>query len=252
MSLLSLLLGLGSPGARLRSAPGFGWACRRAKARPGCVGEGSEWWQLVLHPGPALAPDVRGTVSKPPRLRCQIHDRTGQVSSARTTVSTSRDEARANQTCCPQPRPGYGGLGSASCHPAEQLWSWLVRGKPSRKHHQLRVRRARGKGCGGTRVAGVLLRGHESILTPPQRATKHAFTGSTGGSRGGKAGRPLWRAHHQERDTNGRDVAQRSPWGRRREGRAQGHPDALSKAPGQSANMPTCHRQHRRQSPQGE
>lgn len=119
MSLLSLLLGLGSPGARLGSAPGFGWACGRAKARPRCVGEGSEWGQLVLRPGPALAPDVRGIVSKPPRLSCQTHDCTGQVSSARTTVSTSRDEARANQTCCPQPPARLWGPGLCQLSPRQ-------------------------------------------------------------------------------------------------------------------------------------
>lgn len=86
----------------------------------------------MLRPGPAVAPDVGGTVSQASQAQGQIHDRTGQVSSARTTVSTSRDEAGANQTCCPQPPARLRGLGSARCHPAKQLWSWLVRGKPSR------------------------------------------------------------------------------------------------------------------------
>lgn len=127
----------------LASAPqGPGWDLpqvggRGGEQRPRCVGEGSEWGQLLLRPGPALAPDVRGIVSRPPRLSCQIHNRTGQVSSARTTVSTSGRSPSKPDMLPTAPGQATGALGSASCHPPKQLWSWLVRGKPSRKHHQL-------------------------------------------------------------------------------------------------------------------
>lgn len=113
--------------------------------------------QHMRLPGPAPAPESgwwegsRPPDSKPPGLSVQTHQWSDFF--CEDKVSTSQDEARANQTCCP--RPGYGDLGSARCHPARQLWSWLVRGKPSRKHHQLRVRRARNKGCGGETAGGV-------------------------------------------------------------------------------------------------
>lgn len=186
--------------------------------------------QHMRLPGPAPAPESgwwegsRPPDSKPPGLSVQIHQWSDFF--CEDTVSTSQDEARANQTCCPW--PGYGDLGSAGCHPARQLWSWLVRGKPSRKHHQLRVRRAKGiKGVGARQQAACVLEGREHPEGPP----KHEFTRRAVGSLGEKK---------QDVCSGGFTAQNGTPmdWTRLREvavgrgGGAPGHPDLPSKAPG--------------------
>lgn len=107
----------------LASAPqGPGWDLpqvggRGGEQRPRCVGEGSEWGQLLLRPGPALAPDVRGIVSRPPRLSCQITQpyRSGFFcENHRIHLGTKPEQTRH---AAHSPRPGYGGPGLCQLSP---------------------------------------------------------------------------------------------------------------------------------------
>lgn len=120
----------------------------RASVWSGCSGEGSEWWPAhaprdLLLPPSGWWEGSRPPGSKPPGISVQLHQQWPDFFCLRTHCShlSGRSPSKPDTL----PRPGYGDLGSARCHPARQLWSWLVSGKPSRKHHQLRVR----KGCGG-------------------------------------------------------------------------------------------------------
>lgn len=126
----------------LASGPqGPGWDLpqvggRVGEQRPRCIGEGSEWGQLVLRPGPALAPDVRGTVSQASQAQlsdtrphrscffCENHrlHLLGRSPNKPDMLPTAPDQAT-------------GALGSASCHQAALVLagSW----KTLQKHHQL-------------------------------------------------------------------------------------------------------------------
>lgn len=128
MCLLSLLLGLGSPGARLGSAPG-GW--RVGEQRPRCVGEGSE--------GAARA--ASRTCSRPGRWRHRQSSLPG--SAVRYTTAPVRSLLREppspplgtkpeqTRRAAHSPRPGYGAWAlPAVTPPSSSGLGWFVENPP--------------------------------------------------------------------------------------------------------------------------
>lgn len=235
MCLLSLLLGLGSPGARLGSAPG-GW--RVGEQRPRCVGEGSE--------GAARA--ASRTCSRPGRWRHRQSSLPG--SAVRYTTAPVRSLLREppspplgtkpeqTRRAAHSPRPGYGAWAlPAVTPPSSSGLGWFVENPPeapSALSEESKEQRVWGyasvrRVTGGTRAhPDATSKSHQALVGVGRESRTPALASSPS------------RTGHQRRD-----VAQRSPWGWGRQGGARGHPDSLSK-------HAHCHRRHLRQTSQGE
>lgn len=116
-----LLLGL-SPGL---GSPGTSWDLPQVPGRcgPGHSAEGRGWRPARALPGPAPAPVWLGRFVAPRQQasRAQHPDTPIMVRFLLRghTVSTSRDEARANQTCCPRPPARLRGPGVCQVSPRQ-------------------------------------------------------------------------------------------------------------------------------------
>lgn len=176
---------------------------------------------------PRLVGKVRGPQAASLPGSASRYTNNGQISSARTHCFhlSGRSPSKPDMLPpAPGPRPGYGDLGSARCHPARRLWSQLVRGKPSRKHHQLRVR----EGCVGGTAGGLCPEGREHPEGPPT----HVFTRSAVGSLGEKK-QDVCSGGFTAQNGTPRDWTWLGEVAGRRGARGgdPGQPDSLSKAP---------------------
>lgn len=121
----------------LASGPqGPGWDLpqvggRVGEQRPRCVGEGSEWGQLVLRPGPALAPDVRGTVSQPSQAQLSDNTTAPVMFLLREPPSPPLGtKPKQTRHAAHSPRPGYGGPGLCQLSPSSSGLGWFVENPP--------------------------------------------------------------------------------------------------------------------------